>query len=475
MSDHNFDKILKNKLEAHQSAGDAQWARFQSFAANQADERFDAHVKSSLDQHLTSQAHNNWSLLSQRWENYISLKQHIRSVKLLELMALLLLTFGWSTSINKVTRQFAEQTSQDKPQTSIQNLQYTTVQEASTSYDNIKDTDPTTQVKGLITANTHENITEAESLLTVEKAGFRQNIISEEATDLQAPEVNTFAPQINSINQVTPEIKYTDNLPEIFTQQHVLRRSSTAPLISNFSNEIIPLAMLENERNQHSGIEMVVSFDNNIFLTPDDIEFNTSARRTEMYGYSAALLYSSRKNALEWQTGLSYTSLDKPWNFNMHYGSAYGWYAFTLTSLKYKMVSVPVNIKYHLIQNYDWSMYVSGGIRNNIIVHSDYTTSNTYLGGGAIPVNGEPAVPTDPVSPFEEARPFSDGVFQGGDWANNFFISTQFGIGIQRYISNNMAINFSTNYSVHLTNRSIGPNADKMNKYNIALGLKRIF
>ena len=69
---------------------------------------------------------------------------------------------------------------------------------------------------------------------------------------------------------------------------------------------------------------------------------------------------------------------------------------------------------------------------HSMVMQSEYTTTNMYLGGGALPVGTDLPNPDEMISPFEEQRHFNKGLAQGGSLTDNYFIRFEFGAGIQK-------------------------------------------
>jgi len=481
MSDHSFDDLIRNSLSGYEAKKSPDWDTLKSRIEDQTDKAFDAMISRKLDNHRHEVKDNGWAGFETRYAHVRQLVAHIHSVKFIEAFCMLLLLF----IMQAIDFPFA--TDLDYPQAQAEIKADKIIDTETLSADALESDEETlpsdfqTGVSRMIVRNIDSDVsTNSEISSGSTNGGHVQGKVSERFDDsrnrieavlpiAQKASANLIGEQankafqkvrINTVNVLPVEVKQPSletNGPEIdIAPSLVFGQSFIKPLDSPVSRHI----------------QVSASFDNNYIFTPDDLAYNTSARMTEMYGYSLDLLYSERRHRVEWATGLSFSSLDKPWNFNLQYGNSSGWYAFTMTNIHYKMVSVPLHMKYHLVANSDWSFYGLAGISNQFIVHSEYSTQNNYLGGGAIPVGSEPEIPEDAISPFEEERNFSKGLLEGGKLKDAYFLRAQIGAGIERYVGHSRAISVSGIYGRSIVNTTIGPNNDRLDRFSLAFGLK---
>jgi hypothetical protein len=250
----------------------------------------------------------------------------------------------------------------------------------------------------------------------------------------------------------------------------------TAPTSLNYNRE---KPSVTNELNitprqeNTSWLHIIASFDNNLIFTPDDLAYNTTSRKTEMFGFTFGVLYSRLIGKWELETGLTTSTYSKPWNFTQQYGNFNGWYKYSLTNIENNFVGIPLQAKYHIIQNVDWSFFGKTGFTSEFVVNSEYTSNNQYLGG--VPIQpGSPPITEHPDSPFEEDHNFSKGLFQGGSINDNLFLRANVGLGLERNITSNLSAYFSGEYHMNLINKQIGPNNDKINKFGFIVGVKML-
>lgn len=495
MKDNRFDDIVRSKLSDLKSDSKPKWNQFleKKKAADQVENNlyFDKNIRNAISKHRVDYNADHWTLLKARINHLTAMKQKIKGLKSLELIAFVLLLFIAHSKFNHNPISFGE------PMAEMANdLDNNNLNTSESTQNNSK------HIINTVASNEHISQfgndkrisslgSEKENSNLVKKSMFADNaaeqdgrkvIKNTEGTNgiLNGNETNknssqVFLPIINE-NNTNSKTNFSDNnvlnaLADIQTIERdklILERNVPA-LYHDFgiknSFGITPLQV------SSSWLHVIASFDNNLIFTPDDLAYNTTARKTEMFGYTFGILYSRLIGKWELETGLTTSTYSKPWDFTQRYGNFSGWFEYRLTNIESNFVGVPLQAKYHFVQNQDWSIFGKTGLTGEFIVNSEYTSENNYLGGGPITQGSEPEI-ENVVSPFEEDHNFSKGIFQGGNVKDNLFIRAQIGLGIERNISENLSVYFSGEYHMSLINKKLGPNNDKINKFGFNVGVK---
>ncbi len=487
MSDKRFDDILRNRLSELRSSRTPDWVQFEKLM-NEAqqrgmDESFDQLISDQLTK-FQAKSDPRWPLLHSRIVYITNLVKNIHSVKLTEAVCmLLLLMFFHVTSWNIKDTIYLAGSGDESFE-----LEY--------NADQMLNEEQTSKIKPLLSDNADENTT-AEDLTRLDlnsgrrkvkanpqgifnnigsSATLGQNVIGPIAVNTTSLSQKAVIDGITTSGYLKSEVLKSQfgnqtvaNLVELETKQSYLSYNRLEPL----SNEIYFLVPKQSlEQFTINSLQFYSSFDNNLIYTPDDLAYNTNARTTEMHGLSLGVLYSKKFAAFEYESGLIYSSFNKPWNFKLQYGNSFGWYSFVMTNIHYDIVSVPLNVKYHFVENSDWSLFIQSGITNEIIAQSSFDNVTNYLGGGSVPIGSEPESPDDMQSPFEEDRNFNTGLFQGGKLSDNYFMRAGLGAGLQRNINEDLSLYFSGMYHRSIVNTSLGPNSDRLDKLSFIFGLK---
>ena len=481
MSKQSFDDIIRAKLSGFRSAGHADWHAFERMLtqrnAEMSDKSFDTQLARKLNAHGSSVPEGSWESFSQRHKLVLHLQSNLKSLKLVEACIVLLMLFILSGPIFHYNTPYTVENKTNaiisSPEFEKTNIDYSVAELGMGSVSD-KRNDLKTQAEG----STFEMGNQFPKESEVSKVPFR--ITNRKLSTAPVHDIINDASRNDDLSPKNTDLSHTKAMVEersasIFLQDieklrmHPFKiREDVKPLDVLYA----PIRIYIEKRLDADYISLCSAFDNNFIHTPDDLEYNTDARKTEMFGYSIGLMYSSKRGAFEWLTGLMYSSLDKPWDFTLQYGDSGGWYRFIMTNLHFKMAGLPMELNYHLVENHEWSLIARLGVTHSFIMKSQYQTSNSYLGGGSIaPGEGVPE-PDDGFSPFENERAFTKGLLQGGTLTDNYFMRSFVGGGIQRNISPAVAINLSAAYHWNIINTTIGPNNDRFDKFEISFGLK---
>lgn len=481
MTKKSFDDIIRAKLSGFHSSSQADWHAFEQMMSERntelSDKSFDTQLARKLNTHGTTAPEGSWESFSQRHKLVLHLQSNLKSLKLVEACIILLMLFIFTGPVIHFYSQATAENStiEIKP---THGIELTTGEFNGKELKEVLVTDPGKGLKWLsgdldydarIKLSKREEQADATTKTINKKlAAIPINNTTEDKASRE--ELGHDLYSLNTTKAISKEIT------ELISLQRI-ENLKAVPLKIREDLEFLdipfaPIRIYTDQRLDADFISFYSAFDNNLIHTPDDLEYNTEARKTEMFGYSLGLMYSRKRGAFEWLTGLMYSSLDKPWDFTLQYGNSNGWYSFIMTNLHFKMAALPMELNYHLVENREWSLIARLGLMHSFIMSSQYQTSNSFLGGGSFLPGDEIPDPGDGFSPFENERAFTEGLLQGGALRDNYFMRSYLGAGIQRNISPEVAINFSAAYHRNIINTTIGPNKDRLDKFEISFGLK---
>ena len=488
MNDKRFDDIVRGKLSDLRSDSTPKWNLFleKKKAADLIEDNkyFDKKVRQDLTRFRVEYNPSHWTLLKSRMMNISRIEKSIKRIKSLELVSLFVLLFlFYNSHQHKSNPSLAEHSTSLYQHEEIQvdnskgelnknnnenNVQIRlgddVISEVNKAVNSEDGQTPslTEELKPSISKNVNrDNV----GLIENDRSGFANTFTENRNTidDNDSRTTSSNLANLDSKSRTLSDIEYISTL-----EVEDINYTIEFPFISNDFG-IKPLAFSSFVGNS---IKVFVSFDNNMIYTPDDLEYNTTARTTEMYGFTIGVLYGKRFGAIELESGLTVSRYNKPWDFRQQYGNFTGFYRYTFTNIKNNFVGIPFAVKYHIIQNEDWSIFGKAGLTSEFVVNTQYNSENIYLGGSPI-TPGSTGEPTEtPLSPFEIDRNFSEGLFQGGSLSDNLFIRTHFGLGIERIISSRVSTYFSGEYHLSVINKDLGPNNDRINKFGFNVGLK---
>ncbi len=503
MKDNRFDDIVRSKLSDLKSDSTPKWNQFlekkKAEDLVEADMYFDKNVRNSISKHRVEYNANHWTLLKARINYLANLKNKINGLKSLELAALFLILFVSYSNLdhkailtpnepladlnnNKVNSPTDKSTlqkslidiqdniSKDNTNNSVNNLEKTIARNAnSVSASNVPASNEIT--RSLLV--TSKNISQSSDVnaynkgISVDSYDNNSGNSMDVASNINNNSTPLFPPVLSENETTLFENAFLENLISInATEPTSINYQRATPSIAN-NIEVAPL------QANTSWIHIITSFDNNLIFTPDDLAYNTTSRKTEMFGFTFGALYSRLLGRWELETGLTTSTYSKPWDFTQQYGNFNGWYKYSLTNIENNFVGIPLQVKYHFLQNVDWSIFGKTGFTSEFVVNSEYTSNNQYLGG--VPAQpGSPPLTEHSDAPFEEDHNFSKGLFQGGSINDNLFVRANIGLGLERNITSNLSVYFSSEYHMNVVNKHIGPNNDKINKFGFIVGVKML-
>jgi hypothetical protein len=217
--------------------------------------------------------------------------------------------------------------------------------------------------------------------------------------------------------------------------------------------------------NLHAGLVI------DIIETPYDPIYNIEAYTQSATSNTIGASFSFYQNNVELESGFQYSvKRFQPEQIVKEIsGRASGEITeASLQSLKFNMVSIPIQLRYHFAKMNGWHYYALGGTSLNIVAAASYDVQINTLGEsfGAQPA---PA----PESKLSE-KLFNGGVLEDGYFTSNSYFSLIGGVGIQKKISNQSSIFLESSYRQHLFTGGIGPNANKMHNLVFSTGVKTL-
>ncbi len=496
MEDKRFDDIIKGKLANLSSEATPRWDLFlekkNQYAQKKSDKQFDNSLRESLSNHTVPYNSDHWVLLKERLERIYAIKTRLYTIKSYEVLALLLLTLGFGNI--------------DSSYWNSANSYYPSIVLEETEEDNLRDNDVKIINQELLAEVEENDVTEGTNISTRKASTehktttIKNTIVAENKSSLgkrnDLPNQRSVVDGNNNTNTTEAIVSHRTKENAINTPLDIIHESkgllalaqSIDPIKSQLAPDGKTITLIKEgntpkkkankEYTDDSWLHFNVHFDNNVISTAYHPDYNVNGpTRGEMFGFSASVLYSFEKKAMEYETGLAYTSFDKLWNFSETFYAGPDVMKYFLTNVHFDIVSVPLRAKYHFVENEDWSLFLSGGLSLGVIANANYTENIDKIGLRTIR-QGQP-IPTRPdviTSPFQNTQPFTKGIFQGGSISDNVMANATLGIGMQRNITPMTSAYFMGDLQLGLLDNSYGPTQiERINKFSIGFGLKRKF
>ncbi|MCP4438644.1 MAG: porin family protein [Aureispira sp.] len=122
------------------------------------------------------------------------------------------------------------------------------------------------------------------------------------------------------------------------------------------------------------------------------------------------------------------------------------------------ILDIPVYLQYAFYQNEKWRVYATAGIDANLIVGKKYTGTEKVEYNG---VN---------VSTEINSQDYDEGLFKGGKFLDNAYMTVGGGIGVERQLGDKVCLYLQPSYQHTIT--PLGVNKDRINTFSLSVGIK---
>jgi hypothetical protein len=253
---------------------------------------------------------------------------------------------------------------------------------------------------------------------------------------------------------------------------------STQPLVPE---RFISLASLIEPVNRKSIISfsMMGAFDYNRIITPENKEFRLTAFDRYEIGYGGGFLMGIEKGRLGIQTGGVY-SFKKVRPIRVAYLEGNfdtGYLGEVLKEYDYSTISIPINITYDVFKNSGWRIYALAGASLNVVYESNYyvvLNRGKNSGGYGLSGSGFGSASTATTRTQLDEVKFPNGWFQGGSFGENSFLTTNIGIGVEKFLEDRWSIFAQPTYQHGLIfmNEGLGPFKDQLSIMSFFTGIR---
>lgn len=220
-------------------------------------------------------------------------------------------------------------------------------------------------------------------------------------------------------------------------------------------------------------VGVIAGVDANYIMTPnariDKSRFANFDRFAA--GYSGGFTLGFQYSRLEIETGAIYSAVTyDPKNISTVRGgfTIGGYVEQGLKETQLDVIHIPLNLKYSFFTKKKWNVYVHSGASMNMVAKAFYnfTTNDTENSDGAARFLAE-----NSRYPEENQKYNSNGIFEGGQLADNLFLTANLGFGVERYFTPRMSIFLQPNYR-HQFSKGLGPQSERINSVSILTGAK---
>lgn len=280
-------------------------------------------------------------------------------------------------------------------------------------------------------------------------SGLKSGYISQKQLNLSIPNgivVNTDQP----VSLLMPIDRYQPKLSEGSRSSGLIDCPTCKPVTSTM---LISIGM--------SG-----GADADYITTPYDDQYHQKEYGQIAMGYSGGVTLGIKYHKWELETGAIYSA--------KYYGSRNifevngsfeeGGYVQTgLLGVQLDIVKLPLHLRYNFMNQNKWNVYAHSGASFNMTVETLYEYTSQNIGNTS----------NDFASRREDPHSSSayNGIFEGGNFIDNTFITANLGLGVERHFNTRMSVFLGSTYQHQIT-KGLGPQNDKINSLSIMAGAR---
>lgn len=496
----SFDEVISGKLtqlEVPLALGD--WSRMEKMIeANETAELLEneAVVDNIVSERLENlqvvyQPHH-WQMMAQRLEEEFFFRYHLIRCKVAEasLMALLLLTIVHFTPVLNQGSEGSQHPKGLRPSTLIPGKEITPeLPSGNTAKIPIAANLPKpTKQKRL----TKTQVAQANQSPSVGQE-IAENAFSQ--ADKLAPSTLPSLPLSNLSRLGTAPSLYEEMTEKRFLQNKMVTPSQTSaelgssgllaslepqPVQSAYAWELPQLPERIFQKEPKLRFSIFTTTDVAYVLTPPntysvfDTLVATGQDTTLASGYGGGITVSWKKGKWEFQTGGIYSFKRYIPNTPVFLFETVNYYIREeFNGVQLDMLEVPLNASYHLKNQGKWRVYGNVGASGHFVTSSVYEIKTdrtpSFSNFAMLPTPNH--LPKDDKS-IREEKEFPDGLFDGGSIHDNFYLTANVGLGVERFVSPRWCLFFQPNYQHHFLTDGIGANGEKLYNFSFYLGTK---
>lgn len=239
-------------------------------------------------------------------------------------------------------------------------------------------------------------------------------------------------------------------------------------------NRVAPsMILVPNKEKMLMRFSMVGNFEANYIFSPVNEELGSSQDTTLGWGYGGGILGGFKLGKWGFETGGIYNHKSYPPNFVNQFNpnndknlleSEY------FQDIQLEILQIPVNAQYFIVNKPKWRVYASTGVSINLLLSPVYQISETR----AALVTAAPLAPPDsePDNSLKNKAEFPTGILNGGNLKENSYLTTQFGLGIERSVGNRWSVFAQPNYQHYLSKNGLKPFNDKFYTLSLSVGTR---
>jgi len=474
-----FDQVIREKLTQHQVGDVKGWAALSSkidseISTDQTSleqSNFDQQIFSKLGGQQTNYLPESWNILEEKLDENEVLRKRLLLAGFLQFIAvflILLSLWNWKGAeyIHDIKVRHQEEAQ----------LEYAFDQMKESFYEqffidlNSRNTllSQVSIVKDLPTTVKTKDVEQIEEInLASTTQSTQDGGLVERADDISFIQHSQTAVLHTSNQAITNE--FNEDTDRTVSSLKTLQAKDIALLnLERAAPEKNPTLFFEQKKKKFiTTLGIVFSPDVYLIRSPEDPIYPSPSYFTDSFGKSGGVTFSATHKDLEVETGILYSTVSySPREINETYSSQGRFYETSLQNILFNVVTLPIQIKNHINIGKKSSFYFHAGASFNTIINSNFNIKNIAI---AAPLN--PLAPTGVNEPLLDQKVFEPGILEGGNIFDNAFATVDIGIGFQQMVVDRLSFYVQPSLSTQFSS-GIGPNEDKLHKLSLNLGAK---
>lgn len=241
----------------------------------------------------------------------------------------------------------------------------------------------------------------------------------------------------------------------------------------------ISLINIQNKKKAKLRVGMFAAANADFIFTPYDPILGLEAYQQSSPGYGGGISLGWKHSRWEVETAISYMAKrynNRPFIHIFDGGVVEGYQANFLTGIELNIVNIPLHFNYHIINKGKWNLYGLTGGTMQVVLQANYDANREQLGGVGTSFTGGTKVSEDNTKSLFSRKDFNSGFLIDKKLKENSYYSIDIGMGLERYISPYWNIFIQPTYQYNLpeiiNTNGLGPNNDKINTFQLLIGVK---
>ncbi|MFZ4545568.1 MAG: hypothetical protein ACOYOA_16070 [Saprospiraceae bacterium] len=247
---------------------------------------------------------------------------------------------------------------------------------------------------------------------------------------------------------------------------------------SNSATAGLSLSKADKKQKKHRySLGFVTVLNINEIHTPKDVFLGKEIDSYNRYnlGAGGGFTFSREGNHFSAETGLVYLSKRySPKQLSVIGQNMKGVkFQETLNNVQVNMLEIPFNYLYRFNRKNKKTCYYGGvGATVNLITQANYDNDRNYF----VPVYALSSLDnSQPPSEIKKIKKFNYGLFEGGTFRENTYLSAQLLLGLEYRINEKFSFFNQATFQRQISARGIGANRNYFNAYSVWVGLKTHF